>query len=162
MIRTNGKRNGFTLIELLVVVAMIAVLMGAMTTSVAAAQNRARIQKATSEVKVVTQAILGYENYAQGGEYELPTMTRRDADAGSLGFLLGNGASADSGGQIPVLLMATLRGGQKMLDPWGTPYKVTIREGKGTIKANSLSGLQTGFYLPNAYRLGKDERELDL
>ena len=103
----RGKR-GFTLIELLVVIAMIAVIMGAMTTSVASARERARIQKATSDVKVVSQAILSYENYVRSGKYELPTMENADAGADSLGFLVGKGGSAESGGEIPVLLQAAL------------------------------------------------------
>lgn len=160
MIRMNGERSGFTLVELLVVVAMIAVLTGAMTTAIAAAQNRARIQKATSDVKVISQAILGYENYSQGGKFELEPMERRDADKNSLKFLLGEGKTTDSGGKIPVLLMAALRGNGQMVDPWGTPYKVTIREGNISVKMSSLNGLQTGYYLPNAYRLGLKERGL--
>ena len=59
MIRTNGK-NGFTLVELLVVVGMLALLLAAMTTSVTAARHRARVQKATSDVKVISQTILAY------------------------------------------------------------------------------------------------------
>ena len=48
------KREGFTLIELMVVVAMIAIISAAMTVSVAGAQERARVQKATVEVKSIT------------------------------------------------------------------------------------------------------------
>ena len=148
----RGKR-GFTLIELLVVIAMIAVIMGAMTTSVASARERARIQKATSDVKVVSQAILSYENYVRSGKYELPTMENADAGANSLGFLVGKGGSAESGGEIPVLLQAALDGGGVMRDPWGTPYKVTIREGNANLNLKTVTGaLKTGYYLPNLYR----------
>ena len=49
-------KRGFTLVELLVVIAMIAMLIAAMTTSLSAAQQRARIQKATSDVKVISLA----------------------------------------------------------------------------------------------------------
>jgi len=161
MIRMNGNRKGFTLIELLVVVAMIAILTAAFATSIAAAQNRARIQKATSDVKVITQAILAYENYSQGGEHKLEPLERQDADSSSLAFLLGNGATAESGGQIPALLMAALQGGGQMRDPWGTPYKITIREGGSSVNLKTASGsMQTGYFLPNFYRLGKGEREL--
>ena len=61
------NKRGFTLIELLVVVAMIAVVMGAISTSFSAARTRAKIEKATSEVKVISQAILAYETW-NGGE----------------------------------------------------------------------------------------------
>ena len=148
------NKRGFTLLELMVVVGMVATIMAAMTTSVAAARERARIQKATSDVKVITQAILAYENWDRNGELE--TMERRDADSGSLGFLLGKEA-AESGGKVPVLLMAQLRSGGKMTDPWGTPYKVTIRE--GSIPAARSVNLQTGYFLPNFYRLSESERK---
>lgn len=155
-----NNRPGFTLLELLVVIGMIAVILGALTTSVTAAQNRARIQRATVEVRSVHQAILGYENFARGGKYDLPPMTDQDADASSLGFLLGKGGGADSGGKIPVLLQAALNGGGKMTDPWGTPYKVTIKKGGASVKIESANAtLKTGFYLPNFYRLTEEERK---
>lgn len=155
-----STKRAFTLVELMVVVAMIALISGAMVTSVAAARERARVQKAAAEVKVVAQAILAYENWDQGsGRHELPTFNERDADSDSLGFILGDGGQAQSGGKIPVMLMAALTSGGKMLDPWGTPYKVTIKESSLSMRAGSASGsLQTGYYLPNWYRLGEGER----
>ena len=147
-------KKGFTLLELMVVVGMIAIIIGALTTSVASARERARIQKATSDVKVISQAILAYENWSRSGD--LQTMERRDADSGSLGFLLGN-EQAKSGGKVPVLLMAQLKSGGKMTDPWGTPYKVTIRQ--GNISAAQKIQLKTGYFLPNFYRLGPGERQ---
>ena len=148
-------KRGFTLVELLVVVGMIAVILGALTTSVQSARHRARVQKATAEVKIVSQAILGYENFRG----ELPIMTEADCNRGTLGFLLGDGGSAQQGGQIPVLLQASLTGGGSMNDPWGTPYKVTIREGAVSLKLKTVTGaMQTGYYLPNFYRLSEGER----
>ena len=147
-------RGGFTLVELLVVVAMIMIIAGAFTTSAAAARERARVQKATSEVKVVSQAILAYENWDQGGgRHQLPTMNKADIESGSLGFILGQGGNAQSGGKIPVMLEAALTSGGKMLDPWGTPYKVTIRQGNANLNLKTVTGsLKTGYYLPNLYR----------
>lgn len=159
---TLTDRRGFTLVELLVVVAMIAVIMGAMTTSVSAARERARVQKATAEVKAVAQAILGYENWDTGsGTYELPTFAKPgvDVDKDSLGFLLGNGGTAKSGGKIPVLLMAALRDGKKMVDPWGTAYRVTIEEKPVKLKVTTATGeMKTGFFMPNFYRISEGER----
>ncbi|MBQ0031891.1 MAG: prepilin-type N-terminal cleavage/methylation domain-containing protein [bacterium] len=157
----TSNNKGFTLIELLVVVAMLAVLMGAITTSVSSARSRARIQKATSDVKVISQAILSYEIW--NGD-ELPPMERADADAGSLGFLIGKGgggkgpAGANGGTELPVLLQAQLQGG-KLVDPWGTPYKVTIRQNAVNVKTKTVTGtLNTGYWLPNFYRIGEGER----
>ena len=151
-----SNKRGFTLIELLVVVGMIATILGAMTTSVTAARERARVQKATSDVKVITQAILAYENWARSSNYELPTFESPvDADNQNLSFLLGKEA-ADSGGKIPTMLMAQLRNG-KMLDPWGHPYKVRIKS--GSVDAAQGVNLSTGYFLPNFFRLNQKERQ---
>lgn len=147
-------RKAFTLIELLVVVGMIAILMGAMTTSIASARARARIQKATSEVKVIAQAILAYENW--DSNHQLDLMEDRDADSSSLGFLLGK-ESAQSGGNVPVLLMAQLKAGGQLMDPWGHTYKITIRP--GAIPSAKTMNLRTGYYLPNYFRLAPEERQ---
>lgn len=148
-------KRGFTLIELLVVVAMIAIITGAMTTSYASAQQRARIQKATAEVKTVSQAILSYEDYANAHSLTMPTMTDAEADSSSIGFLLGN-ASSD---KVPALLMASLQAGSKMRDPWGTPYKVTIKKGKASIKLDVAgSSMTMKYFLPNFSRLSEGER----
>ena len=157
MTLTKMNRRGFTLIELLVVVGMIAIILGALTTSVASARERARIQRATSDVKVITQAILGYENYSRGGQYELPVIqSPQECNKGTLSFLLGK-ESADSGGKIPMLLMAQLQGAGTMVDPWGTPYRLTIKS--HSINISTKVNLETGFYLPNFYRLGWEERQ---
>ena len=147
-------KKAFTLIELLVVVAMIAIILGALTTSVSSARKRAQIQKATAEVKIISQAILAYENWDRGNE--LPTMEDRPADSSSLGFLLGEGSSM-SGDRIPALLMAQLKTGGQMLDPWGRPYKITIRS--GSIPSTKTLDLKTGYMLPNYFRLSNEERQ---
>lgn len=148
-------KRGFTLIELLVVVAMIAVIVGAMTTSMASAQERARIQKATSEVKIISQAILSYEDYAAAHNLQIETMTDRDADSGSIGFLLGNAASD----KVPALLMASLQAGGKMLDPWGTPYRISVKQGSAAMDLNVAgNSMSMSYFLPNLYRVGDWER----
>ena len=152
------KRNGFTLIELLVVVAMIAAIAAAMTVSVAGAQQRAKIQKATVEVKSMTQAILAYENYSQNG---LPILgsgnSGAEANASNLGFLLGKQGTSGTGERLPVMFQAALTSGGKILDPWGTPYTVVIA--KGTLYHQNVSTLRTGFSLPNINRLSEEERK---
>lgn len=154
----NSTKRGFTLIELLVVIAMIGMIIAALGTSFAKAQTRARIEKARSEVKICSQAILAYENYDR--QRELPTMQNRDADASALGFLIGQGGNAESGGKIPATLLAALQRGGMWLDPWGTPYKISIIQGGAQIRIESAIGtLQTGFFFPNFYRLSEEERK---
>ena len=151
-------KRGFTLLELMVVICMIALIIAALATSLTSAQERARTEKARSEGKAIAQAILAYENFDRSNE--LPTMENRDADQSALGFLIGQGGNAESGGKIPALLMAALQSGGKMRDPWGTPYKISIRSGGASIKIESASGgMQTGFMFPNFYRLSEEERQ---
>ena len=150
--------KGFTLVELLVVIGLLAMLMAAMTVSLSGAQKRAQIAKAESEVKVISQAILSYEQYDK--KHELKSMRDQDADKSSLGFLLGDGGAAQSGGEIPVLLMGQLEAGGKMMDPWNTPYKVSIKPGGASVRFASGTGqLQSGFFFPNFYRLSVEERQ---
>ena len=152
------SKPAFTLIELLVVVAMIMILAGTMTVSMKGANERARIQRATAEVNIITQAILAYENETKDGDkHELPSLNRADCDSGTVGFLLGRETSQS--GKIPVLLMAALSSGGKMLDPWGHPYKVTIKKSSFRPNFKTMTGsMQTGFFLPNFHRLREGER----
>lgn len=147
-------KRAFTLIELLVVVAMIAILLGTLTTSVASARARAKIQKATAEVKVISQAILAYENWDK--DNQLPDLSDQPADKKNLDFLLGK-KSAESSGKIPVLLMAQLQNDGRILDPWGNVYKIKISS-KPMPSSGRLSGLKTGYQLPNYYRITPEER----
>jgi len=156
MTRTNGKR-GFTLIELLVVVGMIALITGAVSTSLSSAMRRARIQKATSEVKMISQAILAYENYDRNNELE--TMTRKQADRTSLAFLLGSAGKSQANTDIPVLLQAALSAQGVMRDPWGQPYLITIRKGNITPKSLTPTSIETGYRLQNFYNLSEAERK---
>ncbi len=154
----NLTKRGFTLMELMVVVAMIGIIMSAIVSSTAAAQERTRREKALSEVKTITQAILAYENVAKGGE--LPTMENRDADDNSLGFITGKGGESRYGGKVGSMLAAIYRKGGKMTDPWGTPYKLTIRASGASVRIESASGaMQTGYFFPNFYRLSEEERQ---
>lgn len=149
-------RRAFTLIELMVVVAMIAILIASVGTSVVGAQKRARIEKATAEVKEMTNAILAYENFARGRKYELPTLNKAEAGEDTVGFILGHSSGNDSAQDIPVLFNASLNGNGKILDPWGHPYIVTIES--GTINTPSSWSYQSGYALPNFNRLTIEER----
>ena len=154
-------KKAFTLIELLVVVAMIAILMGAMTTSVSKARTRAKIAKATQEAKELTNAILAYEQYAPNHSLEsVASGGWTECTEGSLAMVLG-GKTGDNGETIPVLFNASLTGG-KMLDPWHHPYEFLIektgsQEGGGGEEAKGTQFIAAP-HLPNFFRLTDAER----
>ncbi len=154
------NKKGFTLIELLVVIAMIGIILGAMTTSVRAAQERARIQKATNDVKVLSQIVLASENFGTQNKLEAIGGTGPDSGADLQLSYLDELARKDPSGKTRTLLQAsTIRNGM-VVDPWGHPYKIQIKEGSPDVKLTSASGaMQTGFVLPNFYRLSAEERQ---
>ena len=150
-------KRGFTLIELLVVVAMIAVLMGAMGASTMKARKRAMIAKATQEAKEMTNAILAFEQYAQG--HTLANYAKGSwapCTEGAMAMILGR-ETGDNGEQVPVLYNAAVRGG-KLLDPWGRPYEFMI-EKTSPWAATDVPDLLTAPALPNYFRLTEKERE---
>ena len=156
--KTIKFSRGFTLIELMDVIALIGIIVGALGTSVAQARQRAKIERARSEASILTQAILAYENYNK--DVELPEMEDEEASLKNLSIFIGEDGKMESGDKIPALMLAQLRTGNKMRDPWNTPYRIRIRQGKAAIKMNSTSGkMQTGFWLPNFYRLSEEERK---
>jgi len=152
--RRTSFQTGFTLIELLVVVAMLAILAGTISSGIVSAMRNAKIAKANTEVREITNAILAYENAAS--DHKLPTLSGVEASESSLGFLLGGAGTGEDKKAIPVLFNASLRGGS-VYDPWGTPYRVLIKPGQEKIEDHALDSLTAATFIPNYYRLNADE-----
>lgn len=154
-----NDRKGFTLVELIVVIGMLMLLAGAVTTSVAGANRRAKIQQAVTEAQEMTKAILAYENYGRDYSLDAHLMEKQQATESSLGFILGkenmqNGQS----GKMPVLFNASSTRSGKILDPWGRPYYVTIRRGTVDTEQDSTDGNITSYVtFPNYNRRPADE-----
>ena len=151
-------RRAFTLVELLVVIGMIAVLMGAMGSSVMAARRRAKISRATQEVKEMTNAILAYENYAPTKFIAIADGAEKDTTKDSLYMILGRGKT-DRDEDVPILYNANIVGND-ILDPWGKKYKFIVKKA-GTIRGSSGANQNfiTAFSFPNFYRLSDEERQ---
>lgn len=152
-------RRGFTMVELLVVTAVLMMLVGTLTTSIVAAQERAMVQKATAEIQSITQAILAYQNYGRVNDDNPLSQHTMDGPAseGAMAFILGreplkNGME----GNIPVLYQGDVVQ-NALRDPWGNPYIVTIREAQVDPEDEAV-GLMSSVAFPNINRLPADQR----
>lgn len=150
-------KRGFTLLELLVVIGMLALLMGALVSGVSQARKRAKIAKATQDVKEMTNAILAFENIAQGRSLEKYATGWTKANESKLTMILG-GEKTESGEASPVLYNAQIRGGE-IRDPWGNAYEFTIRKVNETGRKDDGQNFVTAPILPNFYRLTDEERQ---
>ena len=147
----RATRKGFTLIELLVVIAMIAILMGAAGTSVVGAQRRAKIARAQTEAQELTKAILAYANYTEDGSLsELTGLDDSEATEDNLKYVLGK--VTKRGSTVPVLYNASVAKNGKFLDPWGNPYRVTVKKGQ-RITPPGVPTMNVGIFYPNWHRV---------
>ena len=152
------SRKGFTLLELLVVVGMIAVLVGAIGSSVNQARRRAMITKATQDVKEMTNAILAFENIAVGRSLEnYASGGWQTATESSMRMILG-GETTESGEKAPILYNAQIVNGA-IRDPWGQPYEVFIKKVNEGGRTDDNQDFVTAPILPNFYRLTDEERQ---
>ena len=113
-----SSRSAFTMIEMLVVIGMLGILMGVTFGGIGKARSRARVVKATAEVRELVNAILSYEA-AEGQVYELISPEPTEATADNIEILLGTRQG------FPVYLNAPMAGGA-FRDPWGTPYRYRV------------------------------------
>jgi len=109
------RREAFTLMEMMVVIGMLGVLMGVTFSGIGQARTRARVAKASAEVRELVNAILAYEAAEEALEV---TPEPVEANATTLKELLG-----DAGG--PVYLNMKSRDGV-FRDPWGQPYRFRV------------------------------------
>ena len=147
-------RRGFTLVELLVVIGMIAIIGGAMVSSVSKAQLRAKISKANVDVGEMTKAILAFANYTEDGTLSSVVMDDQPAQESKLKFILGKETGRD-GVAVPVLYNGAVTGGY-INDPWGHPYRVTIKKGE-RISPSGMPSLNLKLFYPNWHRLSGGE-----
>lgn len=150
-------KRAFTLIELLVVIAMIAILMGVGATSVNGARKRAKLARAETEAQELTKAIYAYANYTDDGTLdELTGLNDAEATESNLKYVLG-GVTTRSG-QVPVLYNASMTKGGRLLDPWGHPYRITVKKGE-KVTPPGVPAMNVGVFYPNWHRLSEGERQ---
>lgn len=156
--RTKGT-SGFTIIELITVIAMIMLLMGAITTSVTRARRQAKVQQAITEAQQLTDAILAYGNVLNkkgksGLEDQATGRNWKKATEADLRFVLGMPNQPD----LPVLYNGAVTGGS-VRDPWGNPYRYRIMS--TAIDVDDVHDGDQGeaaFAFPNINRIPADER----
>lgn len=149
-------KRGFTLVELLVVVGMIAVLGGAMVASVSNAQRRAKLSKAEVDAGEMTKAILAYANYTDEGTLEsVANFDDAPAKESDLAFILGR-VQGRGDSNVPVLYNGAVKNGF-IMDPWGNPYRVTIKAGE-EVKPDGVPDMNLKLFYPNWHRLSEVER----
>ncbi len=159
---TTKRKRGFTLVELITVIAMLLLLMGAVTSSVSGARRRAKIQQAISEAQELTNAILAYENFSNPGEAsplegKATGQGWKEATEGELAFVLGKESMPNGrDGNVPVLFNGAVRGG-KLRDPWGNPYMFRIMSSAVDQDDNSGNVPESAFALPNINRIPAKE-----
>ena len=142
-------RRGFTIVELMAVLGIIVALTAAMTTSVTHARRRALVSRAETEAREITNAILAYQNFDEDGSLSQYLMEEQEANEGKLGFILGKAKARNN--DVPVLYNAALVGG-RILDPWGLPYRITIKQGE-KVSPPGVSGVKIRTFSPNWHRL---------
>lgn len=147
-------KRGFTLVELLTVIALIAVLSAALTASISEAQRSTRISRAQTEARELTNAILAYEN-EPGAQLSDHPLNDAEASKSTLSFILEK--RTVKGIEKPPLFEAALANGEKILDPWNKPYRVTIKRGE-KVSPPGVSDLKIRVFYPNWHRLRGGER----
>ena len=144
-------KRGFTLIELIVVIGMLMVLMGAAASGVNGARKRAMISRAQTETQELTKAILAYANYTEDGTLsEVTGLNDTPANESNLKFVLGK--VSKRGSTVPVLYNASVSKGGQFLDPWGRPYRVTVKKGE-RITPPGVPAMDVGVFYPNWHRI---------
>ena len=160
--RTKGT-SGFTIMELLTVISMILLLMGAITSSVAGARRRAKVQQAIDEAQQLTDAILAYENFARPGkpsplEDKATGEGWKEATEGEMAFVLGQEKMPNGqDGNVPVLFNGAVSGGS-IRDPWGHAFRYKIMSSAlDTEDDHDGDQGEAAFAIPNINRIPADE-----
>lgn len=159
----TNRQSGFTIIELITVIAILLILMGSITASVAGARRRAKTQQAISEAQQLTDAILAYENYSRPGQ-KSPLEGKatgegwKEASEGEMAFVLGKEAMPNGQeGNVPVLFNGAVRGGS-IRDPWGNPYRFRIMSSSRNVEDEDAgSSADSALAIPNINRIPADE-----
>jgi type II secretory pathway pseudopilin PulG len=107
--------------EMLVVLGILGMLMGVAFSGIGKAQKRARVAKATAEVRELANAIRAYEA-AEDNSAQFLAEGVYEATTGDPFFL----RLVEGGDGKPVYLNVPLTSDGRFLDPWGRPYRFRI------------------------------------
>jgi prepilin-type N-terminal cleavage/methylation domain-containing protein len=143
----RGFRRGFTLIELLVVIAIIAALVAGSFGAFAFAIEKTRFADAQSMARTIANAVDQFQNEYDAMPRPVSAMEGNDCETdttaaeGLVSILMGidtgrnprrvnllgdHKEAATAGGRRVDGLIREGENNIELVDPWGTPYKVTL------------------------------------
>ena len=151
MSKLKQSRNlfsaGFTLVELMAVVAIIGIMVSALTVSMAGARKRARVVKAQAEVREIVSAVQAYEQAHFDDSDPLPfTGNEIETTRANLAKLVG-----DNSEKVVYLNARFLNG--VMVDPWDKPYRIRVIEQSDSDSGNEI--FLSGIFVPNLVRVSE-------
>jgi len=167
LLTQSGEQDAFTLIELLVVIAIIAVLIGLLFPAFRAVQNQAKQTQAKNDLTQIVNAVNAF--YTDYGRYPLVTADTTYGPGGTannVSFNVLRGIDATNNPRQIVFInppyvknsanplsgiatQATVINGISVaagdfVDPWGTPYNVSIDGGYDNQIANAYTDGSAG------------------
>lgn len=149
----NKASAGFTLVELLTVMTIITLLLGSIAGAATRARRLAKVSKAESELRELINACQQYMLYDSDTGDELATLVNKTSGTGvEVNKKLLEPLMDVSKNNRHVIYYNGNLVGDKMLDPWGNPYRLTYATPKNSTSTRDV-GMSLSVSFPNYGRI---------